>query len=142
MRTHTLLAGMLLIGTLGCAGLPTIDEISSKTNLISDRIVVIATANPPGGSATQYHFLIEKDAKSMGTLFFGESNFEEGRTTLYELPSNVHAECLAKLEDVRFFDMNPNEPSWVNSDRHRHSSIEVHYRGRKHVVKEFRNTNV
>jgi len=145
MRIRTLLGGFLLVGLFGCASFPAgFDEISSQTNIVSDRIVLIATSIQPGGLETQYHWVIEKDGKSLGTLFHRESSFDGCRTVAYELPSGIHEECLAKLTEIRFFQMRTSEELNFSGFEKRPpiSRIEVHHRGKKHVVDERINADV
>jgi hypothetical protein len=134
MRKDSLLAGLACLCLFGCANEPRLlEELSNETSLTSNRIVIIASSSSGiGGDASRYHWVLEKDGKSHGAVFFGTNADSRGTTTEYEFSPGIYEECLAELEDTRFFRMRsayPNVRFEASSAR-----IEVHYHGRKHVV--------
>jgi hypothetical protein len=133
MRKDSLLAGLVGLFVFGCATEPRLlDEFSDQTSLTSNRIVIIAhsACGIHGGGMSQYHWVLEKDGKSHGRVYHETGG--PGTTTSYEFGPGVHEECLAKLEETKFFRMR----SAIATVQFEASSatIEIHYHGKKHVV--------
>jgi hypothetical protein len=136
MRKDSLLAGVICLGLFGCVTGPRLlDEVSDQTSLTSDRIVIRASTfrGSDGWTPSQYDWKFEKNGKSKGTLHFAPIAIDQGTTTQYEFPAGIYEECLAKLEETRFFRMkSAHAPSGTLDESS--ATIEVHYHGRKHVV--------
>jgi hypothetical protein len=117
--------GLMCLVLFGCAREPRLlDDLSDKTSLLSDRIVIRASS-----PSSEYHWVLEKNGKSKGTLHFVPNKGDPGTTTHYEFPAGIHDEFLAKLEETGFFRMQSAHGKGDSK-----ATIEVHYHGKKHTV--------
>jgi len=135
----SLLAGLVCSLAFGCSGVLRLpeessDQTSPDSNCILIRASTWSSAN--GSTSSKYDWVLEKNGTSRGYVHFVPGAYDEGATTHYEFPYGAYEECLAKLEETRFFRMKSAYAEGVPSKAigAPRATIEVHYHGRKHVV--------
>ncbi len=104
-----------------------------------DPIRIVAISTEANGATTKFEYTIRKNGKSL--VHLSESESRIGGPETLELPASIHEECLARLQDAEFFKLESNEPRWGPFAKAQKpvSSIEVHFRDQKHVVKQYAN---
>lgn len=144
MQTISLLAAVMCLAVFGCASQQRLlDDISYQTTLNSDCIVILASTSD-SESRSEFHWILEKNGKSKGTIRFFANAKDEGTITQYEFPVGVYDECLASLEETRFFHMESNYLKAVpgkltnltGESQFLRDTFAVYYHGRKHVVRK------
>ena len=121
-------------------------EKSNWDQLIKNRdlIWIVATTLESNGATTTFECYVTKNGKNIGRFYENESACWRGGGQMLDLPRGIHEECLARLQDSEFFQLETNEPRWnpIVKAQKPVSSIEVHFRGQKHVVKKYANIEV
>ena len=147
MRIAALFMCLVSVSLAGCVG-----RMMTGTDMVEmmmekweydrkkqDEIQIVAISTKPNGDTIKVEYTFRKSGKSL--VHLSESESRSGGAETLELPAGIHEACLARLQDAEFFKLETNEPRWVPFAKSQKpvSSIEIHFRDQKHVVKEYAN---